>query len=72
MNMEHGGGLGHKGRNQVVSNKQRILKAKGLNEPQSRNREVSSIAWRIVGVEYVVASQMTHQEGHYPEAASRP
>lgn len=38
--MEHGGGLGHKGRNQVVSNKQRILTAKGLNEPQSRNREV--------------------------------
>ena len=40
MNMEHRGGLGPKGRNQVVSNKQRILKAKGLNEPQSRNREV--------------------------------
>lgn len=39
MNMEHKGGLGPRGRNQVVSNKQRILKAKGLNELQRRNRE---------------------------------
>lgn len=40
MDMEHRGGLEPRGRNQVVSNKQRILKAKGLNEAQSRNREV--------------------------------
>lgn len=40
MDTEHRGELEPRGRNQVVSNKQKILKAEGLNEAQSRNREV--------------------------------